>query len=130
MAWRSTTRPQLSSRRARAQARNLAGEQVGHYAIAQGTLAANSNYTMSFTAATLTITPAPLTVTANPQTKVYGAADPALTDTVTGFVDTTVDGVTIEDTAATALSGHLGAHPADSIRRPLRDYPGHARGEH
>ena len=90
-----------------------AGETVagGPYAIAQGTLAADSNYTLSFTGSTLTITPAPLTVSANPQTKVYGTVDPALTDTATGFVDATVDGVTIDDTAATALTGQLRGHP-------------------
>ena len=69
-----------------------AGEQVGDYAITQGTLAANSDYAIPFTGSTLTITPATLTVTANPQTKVYGTADPALTDTAPGLVDTTVDG--------------------------------------
>ena len=117
-------------RPARAQAGTLAGEQAGGYAISQGTLAADSNYTISFTGNTLTITPAPLTVTANPQTKVYGTDDPALTDTATGFVDTTVDGVTIDDTAATALSGQLARTVRrDGIRRPLCDHPGHARGE-
>ena len=79
--------------------------EVGHYAIAQGTLAADSYYTISFTGGTMTITPSPLTVTANPVTKVYGTDDPTLTDTATGFVDTTVDGLAIDDTAASALTG-------------------------
>ena len=57
------------------------------YAISQGTLAANSNYTISFTGSTLTITPATLTVTANPQTKVYGQTDPALDLHGHGFAD-------------------------------------------
>ena len=56
-----------------------------------------------------------MTVTANPQTKVYGTADPTLTDTATGFVDTTVDGVTIDDTAATALTGHLARTPGETV---------------
>ncbi len=68
-----------------------------------------------FTGSTLTITPATLTVTANPQTKVYGTADPTLTDTATGFVDTTVDGVTIDDTAATALTGHSARTPGETV---------------
>ena len=55
------------------------------YAISQGTLAADSDYTIAFTGSTLTITPATLTVTANPQTKVYGQADPALTYQASGF---------------------------------------------
>ena len=96
----------LTGALARAQAGTLAGEQAGGYAISQGTLAADSNYTITFTGSTLTITPAPLTVTANSQTKVYGTADPSLTDSVTGLVDTTVDGVTIDDTAASVLSGN------------------------
>ena len=105
----------LTGAPARAQAGTLVGEQVGPYAIAQGTLAANSNYTTTFAANTLAITPAPLIVTANPQTKVYGLADPTLTDTATGFVDTTVDGVTIDDTAATALTGHLARTPGGTV---------------
>src|ERR1035438_4275350 len=59
----------------------VAGETVagGPYAINQGTLSAGSNYTISYTGSNLTITPYLLTVTANAQSKVYGAADPALT---------------------------------------------------
>ena len=38
-------------------------------------------------AGTLTVTPAPLTITANNQSKVYGAALPALTASYTGFVN-------------------------------------------
>ena len=41
---------------ARAQSGTLAGEQAGGFAITQGTLAADSNYTISFTGNTLTIT--------------------------------------------------------------------------
>ena len=110
-----TTASVLSGALTRAQAGTLAGEQVGEYAIAQGTLAADSNYTLRFTGGTLAITPAPLTVTANAQTKVYGTADPALTDAPTGFVDTTVDGVTIDDTAATAISGGLARTAGETV---------------
>ncbi len=99
----------------RAQSGTLAGEQAGGYAITQGTLAADSNYTIAFTGSTLRITPAPLTVTANPQTKVYGTADPTLTDSATGFVDATVDSVTIDDTAATALTGDLARAPGETV---------------
>jgi hypothetical protein len=105
----------LSGTLTRAQLGTAAGEQVGHFAITQGTLAADSNYTLSFTASTLAITPATLTVTANTQTKVYGTADPALTDTATGFVDIIVDGVTIDDTAATALTGQLTRTPGETV---------------
>ena len=80
-----------------------------------GTLAANSNYTISFNRGTLTITPAPLSVNANPLTKVYGTSDPSLTDAATGFVDTTVDGVTINDTAATATDGPAHGRPGETV---------------
>ena len=46
----------------------------------------SSNYTFTYVAGTLTVTKAVLTVTANNQTKVYGAANPALTLTYSGFV--------------------------------------------
>ncbi|MEI8194872.1 MAG: MBG domain-containing protein, partial [Phycisphaerae bacterium] len=62
----------------------LVGENVGSYAIGQGTLAAGSNYAISYTAANLSITAKNLTVTASSgQTKVYGAADPTLAYTLT-----------------------------------------------
>ena len=78
-----------------------AGEQVagGPYAISQGTLAANSDYTISFTGNSLTITPATLDVTADAQTKVYGAADPTLTYVATGFQ--------FSDNEASVLTGAL-----------------------
>jgi len=95
----------LSGALVRAQSGALAGEQVGSYDISQGTLAADSNHTMSFTGSTLTIAPATLTTTAKQGSKVYGTNDPTLTDTAVGFVDGTVDGVSIDDTAATVLSG-------------------------
>ncbi len=63
----------------------VAGETVvgSPYAINQGTLALNANYTLTFLGANLTITARPITVTADPKTKQYGAADPALTFSVT-----------------------------------------------
>jgi hypothetical protein len=51
-----------------------AGENVGSYAINQGSLA-NSNYSISFTGNQLQITPKALTVTADAASKVYGDAD-------------------------------------------------------
>ncbi len=63
-----------------------AGENVGTYAITQGTLAASANYNLVFTGADLTITKATVTVTANAQSKVYGEADPSLTYQVSGLV--------------------------------------------
>ena len=65
----------------------VAGETVGTYAIGQGTLALNSNYTLSYVGANLTITPAALTITADNQTKVFGTANPVLTASYSGFVN-------------------------------------------
>ena len=59
-----------------------AGEDVGPYAITQGTLALSSNYTITFVPANFTITAKPITVTADAdQGKVIGAIDPVLTYT-------------------------------------------------
>lgn len=62
------------------------GENVGSYAIQQGSLSAGTNYTLTYTGADFTITPKVLAVQANGKTKVYGEADPALTYSVTGLV--------------------------------------------
>ena len=84
----------LSGALTRNQYGTLAGEQVGSYALNQGTLAATNpaDYTTAFIGANLSITKATLDVTANPETKVYGQADPALTYTDTGLIKGTVDG--------------------------------------
>ncbi|MFY8092497.1 MAG: MBG domain-containing protein [Niveispirillum sp.] len=79
--------------------RRAAGEDVGRYAIEQGSLSAGRNYDITFQAGQLTITPAALTVTASAATRVYMDADPDLTYAVTGLKRG--DGV------GTALSGAL-----------------------
>ena len=48
---------------------------------------ADANYNISYVPGTVTVTPATLLVTANNQTKAFGAAVPALTATITGFVN-------------------------------------------
>ncbi len=58
-----------------------AGENVGTYAINQGTLALNTNYTLTYVGADLTIGKKTITVTATAKSKTYGDADPALTYT-------------------------------------------------
>ena len=70
---------------ARAAGNTVAGSP---YTINQGTLTAGTNYAITFVAANFTITAKPLTVTADPKTKVYGAADPALTYVLTGALET------------------------------------------
>ncbi len=57
----------------------VAGETVGNYAINQGTLSLNSNYALTYVGANFAITARPITITADAKTKVYGAADCALT---------------------------------------------------
>ena len=63
-----------------------AGEAVGNYAIAQGTLSASDNYTVSFTGNTLSISRKSASVTPDASSKTYGNADAALTGTLDGFL--------------------------------------------
>jgi len=58
------------------------GENVGTYAINQGTLA-NSNYAITFVSADLTIDARPLTITATNRSKTYGDSDPSFAYTIT-----------------------------------------------
>ncbi len=92
----------------------VAGESVAGspYAITQGNLVANSNYTINFTGSTLAIAQAALSVTADAKTKIYGAADPAFTVTYSGFVNSetpTVLGGTLGFTRAPG--GNVGSYP-------------------
>ncbi len=81
------------------------GENVAVYPINQNTLSSNANYTVAYTANNLGITPAALNVAANPQSKIFGTSDPALTFNVMGLVNNPALGVV--DTAGTVLSGAL-----------------------
>jgi hypothetical protein len=76
--------------------------------------ASDPDYTISYAAGTLTVTPATLTVTADNKTKVYGAANPSLTDTTTGFVNgdtaSVVSGAATLTTTATSTSP-VGTYP-------------------
>ncbi|WP_178131157.1 MBG domain-containing protein [Reyranella sp. CPCC 100927] len=85
-------------------ARNL-GQNVGTYAILQGSLAASSNYTLTYVGANLTIGARPITVTADAKSKTYGNADPALTYQVTS--GNLVGGDT--------LSGGLARNPGENV---------------
>ena len=82
-----------------------------HAITARGGTAAN--YAISDVNGTLTVSQAPLTVTANNQSKVYGAADPALTYTPSGTLYygdqySAVSGVTL--TTATGAAATAGTH--------------------
>jgi hypothetical protein len=80
-----------------------AGENVGAYAISQGTLSLDSNYALNYTGAALTVTPADLTVKADCMTKFCGQ-----TVTLSGTEFTTV-GLTNGDAVKCATLTCTGA---------------------
>ena len=91
-------------------------ERRSPYAITQGTLAASSNYALSYAGANLTVTAAALTVTANAQTQALRRCQSDADLYETGLVNgDTLTGALA--TTATATS-NVGA---------LRHHPGHAR---
>ena len=63
------------------------GEGIGSYAIDQGTLTLGTNYTLTYTGASLSIGRAPLTITAENKEKFAGTANPVLTAGYSGFVN-------------------------------------------
>ena len=85
------------------------GKNVGSYNLAAS--GADANYNLTFNDGNLSINKAPLIVTADHQTRLYGAINPTLTTTVTGFVNgetlatSGVTGVGIANTTATASTG-------------------------
>jgi hypothetical protein len=110
----------------------VAGENVGFYAIQQGTLAINdgnggANYTLTFVDGELEITPKSLTITANDRSKTYG-------DTVTfagteftaaGLVNAdSVTSVTLTSAgaAATAAAGKHAIVPSAATGTGLENY--------
>src|SRR4029077_16527868 len=80
-----------------------------------GTLAAGNYDFTTFSPGSLTVTKAHLTVTADPQTRAYGAANPTLTATISGFVNgenlgsSDVTGTASVTTTAVASSGVAGS---------------------
>jgi hypothetical protein len=83
------------------------GEDVGVYAIKQGTLALSSNYDLSYVGDNLTISHRDITVTADPQAKVYGDGDPALTYKITD------SGLQFEDNFTGLLTRAAGENVGD-----------------
>jgi hypothetical protein len=81
---------------------------VGSYGITQGTLAASSNYAVTYVGANLTVTAAPLTVTANAQGRAYGAGNPTLSYVSAGLVngDTLSGGLATSATTASNVGNH------------------------
>jgi filamentous hemagglutinin family protein len=84
------------------------GENVGAYAVSQGSLGLSSgNYTLSFSGSSLAVTPAPLTVAAADAARLYGADNPTFTATASGLKNgdtlSSLGGASFS-TAATAAS--------------------------
>ena len=65
----------------------IAGENVGNYAINQGTLALSANYVLNYVGANLVVHPVLLGVTAGNFSRVYGATNPVFTASYSGFVN-------------------------------------------
>jgi filamentous hemagglutinin family protein len=89
------------------EASRVAGENVGNYAIGQGSVGANGNYILTFNEGKLAITPAELTVTADHKTKVYGDLDPTLTYSVSGLKN--------GDTQASVTTGSLARVSGENV---------------
>jgi hypothetical protein len=82
---------------------------VGAYAVTQGTLAASSNYALTYVGANLTVTAAALTVTAGSQSRSYGAGNPTLSYASSGLVNgDTFSGVLATAAASTSNVGSYG----------------------
>src|SRR5207247_1607401 len=101
-----------------------AASHAGTYPItASGAVAAD--YTISYVAGTLTVNGAALTVTADNKTKTYGAANPALTVSYSGFVngDTAASLTTAATVTTTAsASSHAGTYPITASGAVAADY--------
>ena len=84
----------------------MTGENVGPYAIQQGTLTAGNNYALTYVGANLTITRAPLTITPDGgKTKIVGSVFTAFTGVVSGLKSNDAVTVTYTSTGAPAPAG-------------------------
>jgi hypothetical protein len=84
---------------------------VGSYADISATISGTPavNYSPQVTVGTLTITPAPLKVAVNASSRVYGAANPAFTDTFTGLVNG--DNLTSTYATTATATSPVGSYP-------------------
>jgi hypothetical protein len=104
-----------------------AGENVGNYAISQGTLALSSNYTLSFTGAVFEITRASLTITANDITKAEGqefvfAGTEFTTSVLVTGDEVTSATITSAGAPANALPGNYPIVISDAVGTGLGNY--------
>ena len=79
---------------------------IGTYAITQGTLAASTNYALTYVGADLTVTKRALTVTADAASRAYGDTNPSFTYQVT--TGTLVNGDTLTGALTTTATGTSG----------------------
>jgi hypothetical protein len=86
------------------------GENVGTYAITQGTLALNNNYNLTFIGANLTIGQLAVAVNADAKTKTYGDVDPALT-----FVSVPAVGTTLANGLTIGFTGSLTRNAGEDV---------------
>jgi large repetitive protein len=88
----------------------VAGENVGTYAIQQGTVTLGTNYTLTFISANLTVTARAITITPDAgQHKTYGDPDPLLTFSVGGA------GLASSDTIASVFTGTLSRAGGENV---------------
>ncbi|RYD96344.1 MAG: cadherin-like beta sandwich domain-containing protein, partial [Sphingobacteriales bacterium] len=97
-----------------------AGEEPGQYALTQGTLAINSNYTFNFISDNLTIGPQTLVLTPNAATKVYGNADPVYTFSTNVPI---VGNATFTGTPTRAEGKTVGSYAIDGLGTVALDNP-------
>ena len=81
---------------------------VGGYTVSASGLT-SSNYAISFVNGTLNVTPAPLLVTPDNQSRLYGAANPTLTGTITGLQNN--DPITATYTTSADATSDVGDYP-------------------
>ncbi len=93
----------------------LAAKDVGTQALTglSGLALSNPNYTLAGATGAVTITPATLTYAADPVRRTYGAANPALTGTVTGLLGPD----TLADAATGTATFTTGAGPGSNVGR-------------
>ena len=86
------------------------GENVGKYGILIGSVSLSNNYNLTFTSKDLTINPIKVQVTADARTKVYGAANPALT-----FTSVPEVGSGLTNGEVISFSGELSREPGEDV---------------
>jgi hypothetical protein len=99
-----------------------AASNVGSYPIVPAASGTNlGNYNVVIVDGSLTVTPAALTAAANNATRVYGAANPAFSGTVTGAIGS--DSFTESFTTTAAAGSNVGSYPiVPAVTGPQSNY--------